>query len=75
MLTLELDGDTERELNQLANQQQKPIAELVNDLIQNYLDDLHDAALADAAIDDLVSGKSTRVGFAEVKRQLNELDD
>ena len=75
MLTLELDNDTERELNQLATQQQKPMAELVNDLIQNYLDDLHDAALADAAIDDLVSGKSTRVGFAEVKRQLNELDD
>lgn len=75
MLSLELNETEEQEFLCLAEQQGKSINQLLKEIMQTYLEDVHDAALADAAMDDLISGKSTTVSFDEVKRQLNELDD
>ncbi|MDP3009424.1 MAG: DUF6290 family protein [Methylococcales bacterium] len=75
MLTLELNQTEEQEFLYLAEQQGKSINQLLKEIMQTYLEDVHDASLADAAMDDLISGKSTTVSFDEVKRQINALDD
>lgn len=70
MLTINLSQEIETELNELATQRHTPVEQLVNDLILGYLEDLHDAALGDAAMDELMRGEDTIVGFDEVKQQL-----
>ena len=74
MLTISLDDAIEHELNQLAKQTGKPVSQFVIDLIIEYLEDIHDAALADAAMDRLMRGESSTVPYSEVKRMLNEME-
>lgn len=75
MLTLELTSDIEQALKSLAHSQHKPLEQLLKDVIFDYLEDIHDAALGDAAMDDLMNGKSTTISFAEWERQLDDLGD
>jgi predicted DNA-binding protein len=75
MFTLELNKALEQELQDLAVQRGRPVSQLLKEMITEYLEDIHDAALGDAAMDELVRGESTTVSFDEVKRQLNELAD
>lgn len=75
MLTLELNNTLEQELHDLATQRGKPVSQLLKEMVAEYLEDIHDAALGDAAMDALARGESTIVSFEEVKRQLNELED
>jgi RHH-type transcriptional regulator, rel operon repressor / antitoxin RelB len=70
MLTINLSQEIETELNELATQRHTPVEQLVNDLILGYLEDLHDAALGDAAMDELMRGEDAIVSFDEVKQQL-----
>lgn len=75
MFTLELNKALEQELQDLAVQRGRPVSQLLKEMITEYLEDIHDVALGDAAMDELVRGESTTVSFDEVKRQLNELAD
>ena len=75
MLTLNLNTDIEQELNAVAKQSGKPVEELVKAFILNCLEDIHDAALGDAAMERLMLGESSTVSFSEVKRQLNDLEN
>lgn len=70
MLTLELNNALEQELHDLATQRGKPVSQLLKEMVAEYLEDIHDAAM-----DALARGESTTVSFEEVKRQLNELED
>ena len=70
MLTINLSQEVETELHQLASQRHTPVEQLINEVIFGYLEDLHDAALGDAAMDELKRGENTVVSFDEVKRQL-----
>lgn len=75
MLSLALDNSIEQEFSQLAQQSGKPIEQFLKDVLLEYLEDIHDAALGDAAMERLKKGESFTVPFSEVKRQLNELGD
>ena len=75
MLTLDLDNTIELELNELAGQYNKSVPQFIKDLILEYLEDLHDAALGDAAMDRLMRDESSTVPYSEVKRALlNEME-
>lgn len=73
MLSLSLDDKTEQEFAQLAQRSGKPTEQFLTDILLDYLEDIHDAALGDAAIDRLESGEDFTVPFSEAKRQLNGL--
>lgn len=57
MLVIDLDNTIELELNELAEQYNKSVPQFIKDLILEYLEDLHGAALGDAVMDDIVNGK------------------
>ncbi|NOY48439.1 MAG: hypothetical protein GXO84_09675, partial [Chlorobi bacterium] len=57
MLSLCLDNTTEQELTQLAQHKGKPIDQFLKDILLEYLEDVHDAALGDAAMEELEQGK------------------
>jgi len=65
MLSLALDNTTELELNQLAQHKGKPIDLFLKDIILEYLEDIHDAALGDAAMEELEQGKDTVISLDE----------
>ena len=71
MLSLTLDKTTELQLTQLAQRKGKPIEQLLKDILFEYLEDLHDATLGDAVMDELKSGKSFTVPFSEIKAQFH----
>lgn len=75
MLTLDLNTDVEQELNAVAQQSGKAIEELVKEFILKSLEDIHDGALGDAAMERLVRGESSTLSFSEVKRRLDDVDD
>ncbi len=70
MLTLQLDPLDEQELGILAHQQGKPVNVLVTELIQAYLEDIHDSAVADQALDSLARGESTTSSLQDVMQRL-----
>lgn len=70
MLTIELDRTEEQELGALAKQQGKPISQLLSEVVREYLEDRHDAALADEAIERLERGEGTTTSLEDVKRKL-----
>ena len=73
MLSLTLDKTTELELTQLAQCKGKPIEQLLKDILLEYLEDLHDAALGDAVMKDILSGKEAVYSCSEAKVILNDL--
>ena len=68
MLTLELNTELESELQCLADVQGRPVSQLLKELVLQYLEDAHDAALGDAVMDKLKNGQTSTVSFEEVKR-------
>jgi len=75
MLSLCLDNTTEQELTQLAQHKGKPIDQFLKDILLDYLEDVNDAALGDAAMEDILSGKEPVYSSAQAKVMLNDLDD
>jgi predicted DNA-binding protein len=67
MLTVSFDDLIEEQLNQLAKRTGKPASQFVIDLVLEYLEDAYDAALADAAMDRIISGESTTVPYSQIK--------
>jgi predicted DNA-binding protein len=75
MQSLTVDKVMEQELSQLAEHQGKSIQQLLKDILLEYIEDAHDAALGDAAMQELENGEDFTIPFSEVKRQMNELDN
>jgi predicted DNA-binding protein len=73
MLSLTLDNTTELELNQLTQHKGKPIDLFLKDIVLEYLEDVHDAALGDVAMDRLMCGESSTIPYSEVKKQLKNV--
>jgi predicted DNA-binding protein len=71
MLTLDLNNDIEQELKMLADGQGKPVNQLLKDLVLEYIEDAHDAALGDVAMDELARGEDTVISFEEWEHQLD----
>ena len=67
MLTVSFDDFVEQQINQVAVLTGKPASQLVIDLVLEYLEDAHDAALADAAMDRLISGESSTVPYSQLR--------
>ena len=75
MYTLNIANSVEQKLNLAAQYQGKTIDQVLNDLIMEYLDDLEDGYLAEAALQRIESGESTLVDWEDVKKQLHELEN
>jgi len=65
MLSLCLDNTTELELTQIAQHEGKPMEQLLKDIVLRYLEDTHDAALGDVAMEELEQGKDAVIGLDE----------
>jgi predicted DNA-binding protein len=63
MQSLTVDKVMEQELSQLAEHQGKSIEQLLKDILLEYIEDAHDAALGDAAMEELEQGKDTLIDF------------
>lgn len=74
MFSLCLDNTTEQELTQLAQHKGKPMEQFLKDILLDYLEDVHDAALGDAVMEDVLSGKEPVYSSAQAKVMLNDLD-
>jgi hypothetical protein len=74
MMTLNIDDDTAFLLRRLSEQEHVSPAQLIKNLLSDYLEDSADAAAADAALAELVSGKDDTISLAEWEQQLDALE-
>lgn len=74
MMTLNIDDDTAILLRRLSEQEHVSPTQLIKNLLSDYLEDSADAAAADAALAELVSGKDDTVSLAEWEQQLDALE-
>ncbi|QPK65355.1 ribbon-helix-helix protein, CopG family [Methylomonas sp. LL1] len=74
MMTLNIDDDTADMLNQLSQRQHISQSQLLKNLLTEYLEDMADAAAADAALLELANGKNGVISMAEWEQQLNALE-
>jgi len=65
MMTLNIDDDTAILLRQLSEQEHVSPAQLIKNLLSDYLEDLADVAAADTALVELTSGKDDTISLAE----------
>ena len=73
MYTLNIANSVEQKLTLAAQYQGKTIDQVLNDLIMEYLNDLEDGCLGEAALLRIESGDSTLVDWQDVKKQLHEI--
>jgi predicted DNA-binding protein len=69
-----LPHDLEQKFGVVAKSQGKTIDQVLNQLIAEYLEDLEDARLAEAALKRVEAGESELVDWAEAKQELHGLD-
>lgn len=74
MMTLNIDDDTASLLCQLSEQQHLSPAQLIKNLLGHYLEDIADAAAADAALAELAGGEDDTISLVEWEQQLNALE-
>jgi predicted DNA-binding protein len=74
MQTYTISRDLEQKLGAVAQSQGKTIDQILNTLVAEYLQDLEDARLAEAALKRIEAGESALVDWEHAKRELHELD-
>ena len=74
MMTLNIDDDTAAMLNQLSEHEHISPAQLVKNILTEYLEDRADAAAADAALAELEGGKDSIISLEEWEKQLDALE-
>jgi predicted DNA-binding protein len=71
MITIDtLDSAEELEIISMAHEAGKNAGQLAAEIIREYLEDRHDAAIADAALADIQDGKAGTVSWRMVKAEL-----
>jgi len=70
MLTVRLPDTLEKRLVSLAKKTHRPKGYYVREALAEYMEDLEDIYLADAALEDLRAGRGRTHGLDEVKREL-----
>lgn len=66
--------ELEQSFLQLAEIEHKPVNKLIEMALTAFLEDYHDARIAEAAIERLERGESELVSLADAERMLNEMD-
>lgn len=74
-LQLELEDELADKFNELAKMEHIGTTQLIKNVLLEYLEDLNDVRLAEQAMADLESGKSSTITLEEWERQLDALDD
>lgn len=75
MITINLNDELSKAVEQMAAQQHKNSVELVTDAVMEMLEDYHDARLAEQAIDEINSARSQVLSWNDVKAGLYDLDN
>lgn len=73
MQTYTIPNEFEHKLGVIAKNQDQTIDQILNRLISEYLEDLEDARLAEAALQRIESGESTLIDWEDAKRELHAL--
>lgn len=73
MMTLQIDDDLAAQLNELAELEHTSPAQLIKNVLLEYLEDVHDARLAEQAIKELERGEDTLLDWEDVKKGLYEV--
>ncbi|MFZ2450282.1 MAG: hypothetical protein WAW36_07175 [Methylovulum miyakonense] len=66
--------ELEQSFLQLAEIEHKPVNKLVEMALTAFLEDYHDARIAEAAIERLERGESELISLEDAERMLNEMD-
>jgi len=74
MITLDLDQTIEQEINNIAQTTGRNTGQVLTDIILAYLEDRHDALLAENAIDELMKGEDHTITLAELEQRIHGLD-
>jgi RHH-type transcriptional regulator, rel operon repressor / antitoxin RelB len=74
-LQLELEDELADKFNELAELEHIGTTQLIKNVLLEYLEDLNDVRLAEQAMVDLESGKSSTITLEEWERQLDAMDD
>jgi len=75
MITLDLNHALEQEINAIANSTGKNAGQFLTEIITDYLEDKHDALMAEKAVHELETGQDTTISLAELERSINALDN
>jgi predicted DNA-binding protein len=75
MMTLQLEDELADKFNELAELEHTSPAQLIKNVLREYLEDVNDARLAEQAMADLESGKSSTITLEEWERQLDAMDN
>lgn len=74
MQTYTIPNEFEYKLGIIAKTQDQTIDQILNRLISEYLEDMEDTRLAEAALQRIESGESTLIDWEDAKRELHALD-
>lgn len=74
MRTFTIANDLEQKLGVVAKSQGKTIDQILNALIAEYLQDVEDARLAEAALKRIEAGECALVDWEQAKQELHGLD-
>lgn len=66
--------ELEQSFLQLAEIEHKPVNKLIEMALTAFLEDYHDARMAEAAIEKLERGESELISLEDAERMLNEMD-
>ncbi len=66
--------ELEQSFLQLAEIEHKPVNKLIEMALTAFLEDYHDARIAEAAIERLERGESELISLEDAERMLNEMD-
>ena len=66
--------ELEQSFLQLAEIEHKPVNKLIEMALTAFLEDYHDARIAEAAIERLERGESELISLENAERMLNEMD-
>lgn len=59
----------------VAEIEHKPVSKLIEMALTEFLEDYHDARIAEAAIERIRRGESELISLEDAERMLNEMDD
>lgn len=76
MITIDaLDNAEEQEIRNIAQKHGKNPGQLIAGIVRGYLEDLHDAKRAEAALAEIENGASELLNWDDVKAGLYDLDN
>lgn len=72
---IEVPTHLEESFLHVAELEHKPVSKLIETALTEFLEDYHDARIAEAAIERIRRGESELISLEDAERMLNEMDD